>query len=55
MPFTMLEIPFVEFEGTSALKVKNEQKMRVNPNLIWKSEKNVVPLQAQAFAIVKYE
>jgi len=47
MPFTMLEIPFVEFEGTSALRVENERKMRANPNLIWKSEKNVVPLHTQ--------
>jgi len=47
MPFTMLEIPFVEFEGTSALQVENKQKMRANPNSIWKSEKNVVPLQSK--------
>jgi len=45
MPYTMLEIPFVEFEGTSALRVENEQKMRANNNFICKSPKIVVPLQ----------
>jgi len=55
MPFTMLEIPFVEFEGTSALKVENEQKMRANNNFICKSPKKVVPLQAEMRQAVKIE
>lgn len=47
MPFTMLEIPFVEYEKTCAVRVENVPEQETNANLIWRNEKNVVPLQSK--------
>jgi len=45
MPFKMLEIPFLEFEGTSALRVEKEGNNSANGNIICTSEKKIVPLR----------
>lgn len=50
MPFTMLEIPFGEIDGTCALSAEKEEKFAPNLEKVCECEKKIVPLQSLAIA-----